>query len=1088
MDTSHSQIINGRILYLCLKNFMCHDYFEINFNEKINFLSGPNGSGKSAIMAAIMLILGGKATHTSRASSVKEFIKEGKKSGEIVIHLKNDYIKGYRQDLYGKKIIIQKIFNINGSITHKIYSTNQKNVISTKSRDIQNICNQLNIQVSNPILMLTQDLSRTFFHNTNPKKLFEAVNQALKIDEIFEIYNTTQLSLLKVEENVQKQTKVLDTFKAELKLLAERLDKYEILKQLKNHIVVMEKEMHQFEYFQIITEMEQLKQTIVKEETILQAWRSKLIKFTKHADQNSLKIADLVKEITNLSVESDSMNKQHQAKFTESKNMKKLEKELNLKLNSISHQIKHLAEEKQTLQTTLVELSESNDYVAVNADTSKSKNLEKEKEKRDMIDMKKKEVQELKDKLESLRSMLRTQTLDQGNLETSIRHEAEKNQKYVSELTYMGEMLRKKRNEVRDISNSDTDITLLYGEWMPGLLKAIESAYAQKKFTKKPKGPIGLYINVKNGNASLAMETCLKRILRNFICDNQNDYYILKKLCEAHCPRHFLPVISIFSYSDKTYDISKYLCSYRNAYNFTDLIDIQDVDIFNYIMDQRKLESILFWGDTEDVAIVFSDDSKRPSKCSDAYAFNGDYYQYRDNNLSSYPCMFNRSKFLSSGGDKKEFSKVLNVEIGKIEEKMKSLHTEKGQININVQNFRGMKSKIDKAIDSLKRDIAILEKKNKAVTDQLNKSLGPDPLDEQSVNTLGPQELESLNTEIDNCDVALKNSIGQRDEITAELRESVAKYRQYTTDIDNLLKKAGEIRVEIQNIQKNVSSAQEKKRLFLQEIQKLNTSITEKEDIISSHEANLRQKDTIFKENFLQTHQEYIDSDDKTRVLRRSNVKKYKNKEEIIKDISDTELEIGRLEIEISSQNYDECKLNHENKKIILSQYETKFENFLKLSEKIQIELRKHVKGFDIFKARLNSRISGFFVQNMALRNFKARINIDTKAKEIIIHVKPDKTEEYCKDLKALSGGERSYTSICFLLALWNCLKTPFICIDEFDVFMDLVNREIGKELIIANAKATNSSQMIILTPLDIGNVEITTDISVWRLNPPERK
>ncbi|GKZ27993.1 structural maintenance of chromosomes protein 6 [Aspergillus brasiliensis] len=59
-------------------NFMCHDHFYVDLGPLINFIVGKNGSGKSAVLTAITLCLGGKASTTNRGQSLKSFIKEGK--------------------------------------------------------------------------------------------------------------------------------------------------------------------------------------------------------------------------------------------------------------------------------------------------------------------------------------------------------------------------------------------------------------------------------------------------------------------------------------------------------------------------------------------------------------------------------------------------------------------------------------------------------------------------------------------------------------------------------------------------------------------------------------------------------------------------------------------------------------------------------------------------------------------------------------------------------------------------------------------------------------------------------------------------
>lgn len=69
---------NGVLERVDCYNFMCHDHFYVELGPLINFIVGKNGSGKSAVLTAITLCLGGKASATNRGQSLKSFIKEGR--------------------------------------------------------------------------------------------------------------------------------------------------------------------------------------------------------------------------------------------------------------------------------------------------------------------------------------------------------------------------------------------------------------------------------------------------------------------------------------------------------------------------------------------------------------------------------------------------------------------------------------------------------------------------------------------------------------------------------------------------------------------------------------------------------------------------------------------------------------------------------------------------------------------------------------------------------------------------------------------------------------------------------------------------
>ena len=66
---------------------------------------------------------------------------------------------------------------------------------------------------------------------------------------------------------------------------------------------------------------------------------------------------------------------------------------------------------------------------------------------------------------------------------------------------------------------------------------------------------------------------------------------------------------------------------------------------------------------------------------------------------------------------------------------------------------------------------------------------------------------------------------------------------------------------------------------------------------------------------------------------------------------------------------------------------------------------------------------------------------------------------------KNLSGGERSFSTVALLLSMWDVTVCPMRCLDEWDVFLDLVNRKIAARILIEGAMASDSKQFILITP-----------------------
>lgn len=146
---------------LRLKNFMCHKNLAVDFNPRTNLLIGANGSGKSAVLTALIIGLGAKATATNRSNSIKELVRIGQPRSSIEIDLSNEGDDAYQPDIYGNRITVVRQISSAGASSYKIVAANG-NVVSKSHSALHDIVYAMNIQVDNPVCVLTQDASRGF--------------------------------------------------------------------------------------------------------------------------------------------------------------------------------------------------------------------------------------------------------------------------------------------------------------------------------------------------------------------------------------------------------------------------------------------------------------------------------------------------------------------------------------------------------------------------------------------------------------------------------------------------------------------------------------------------------------------------------------------------------------------------------------------------------------------------------------------------------------------------------------------------------------------------------------------------------------
>lgn len=173
----------------------------------------------------------------------------------------------------------------------------------------------------------------------------------------------------------------------------------------------------------------------------------------------------------------------------------------------------------------------------------------------------------------------------------------------------------------------------------------------------------------------------------------------------------------------------------------------------------------------------------------------------------------------------------------------------------------------------------------------------------------------------------------------------------------------------------------------------------------------------------------------------------------------------------------------------------------------LKASLHTRINAWKMFKKHISVRAKMMFVYHLSKRGFggklnfnhdKGRLDIQVRcsnlrglpAADMFSQVRTDQVDgtSRLKDVKSLSGGEKSYTTISLLLTLWDAVACPLRCLDEFDVFMDAANRKIAVDMMVRcyrwastvsdpalqldSARHANEVQYCFITPQDLGGVK----------------
>lgn len=1044
----------GILERVIVKNFMCHDHLEFTFSPNINFVQGRNGSGKSAILTAVVVGLGGNVRATNRGNSMKELVKYGKYTATIDIHIKNVGRDAYKHDIYGDCIIVERKIMSSGGGSYRIKAKNGT-VVSTKKDEIVRMLDHFNLQIENPVTVLNQDMSRSFLNSTDPHDLYKFFLEATQLQQMRDNYTYLQEALRSSLATIEGRKEDLPYLKKEVE---EQRSRYEFSKSLadkRNKLRELRRELMWAVVREAEKEEEATVQKLEAHEALCNKLQEKITSYQTNFEEEQQQHKALQEELANRTNQLS-----NQAKETKAANEQMVKAKATLK----DQQMQAATAEKKvkSIQKEISELKEAiekdNSAAQNNWAAQRAARLEK--------------IENFKKEMLEIHQSMKTEDTHHSNITNTMEHKkAEQKQFFLEEKAIRTKCSRLEK-ELTELRGQQSNVFTVYGPWVPEVLKQIDIAHKKGMFSAKPVGPLGAFIKLRDQQWGHVAEAIIANRINSFCVNNQKDCLVLKQILSRvnfhGAPK---PIITVSRFRERVHDVSQFEVQSDRYPSLWSVLNVSDTVVANTLIDQMQVESTLLIPTAQEAGRLLKDQRTVPKNCKVAYTLNRDIY-HPDPNYRIYSGRGQQAaRYLQVSVEQKISD--LQAEIESTREELKT-HSRKAQEyqaemkelenEIHISNRKLQKDKVK--IAQLRGQVRVLQDQEEPA----------------------PPDVSQLEEDIRQQEVLLESAQTHAEELKNLVIESKEKYQEASSKYEILRQEQHKFLQEAENIKKNVSQCEQRTNRLLQALEGYKKKKKETQTRKKDFEAELKEA----REN---------------REKESERAKNFEPRFETTRSAKDVNSQYKALEARLSKEEAergDPVEIAQKYKEVQqrYSGIIKALEGHSNLLELIQQSLEKRQQEYGCFRRFTSIMIKSYFRNRLSFRNLHGSLHFDFEKEILTMRVvksgskgdhdtvselhKNKKSEKGAQQtLAMMSGGERSFCTVSFILALWEVMDSPIRILDEFDVFMDIVARKQSMDMMIDIADS--KTQYIYLTPLELNKAE-HPNVNIYRMPDPERR
>lgn len=156
-------------------------------------------------------------------------------SATIIVRIKNQGDGAYMPHEYGKSIIVERSFTKSGTSGFKIKNEAGK-IISTKKSDLDAITDYFNLQIDNPMNVLSQDMARQFLSSSSPAEKYKFFVKGVQLEQLDNDYRLIEEYVDQIKETLESRREDLKILRAAKERAQARMDLSDQRNTLRNRV------------------------------------------------------------------------------------------------------------------------------------------------------------------------------------------------------------------------------------------------------------------------------------------------------------------------------------------------------------------------------------------------------------------------------------------------------------------------------------------------------------------------------------------------------------------------------------------------------------------------------------------------------------------------------------------------------------------------------------------------------------------------------------------------------------------------------------------------------------------------------------